>query len=101
MSLLLLFQYSDETLTYFNFKVVEPDRRNQVLGLMNPKGTTYCRVCIDRLKIPYVNIKYITYKHTLQHKDYICINCGFKITKEVIENRYWKVNKIGKNRRWN
>ena len=99
MSLLLLFQYSEETLAYFNFKVLQPDRKNKVLGLMQPQGTIYCRVDMERYHISQENIKYITYKHTLNH-DYECIKCGERIAKENMDNRYFKVHKVGKSRRW-
>lgn len=98
MSLLLLFQYSEETLKYFNLSVLQPDRKNEVLGLMQPKGTVYCRVCIDKLNVPFTNMKYLTYQHTLPQKKYICVNCGNRIRKNNIYNRYYKVNKIGKRR---
>ena len=100
MSLLLLFQYSEETLYYFNFSVVQPTAKNHVLGLMQPKGTIYCRVCIDKYNIRFENMKYITYKHTLSG-DYDCVRCGNTITKDNIYNRYYRINKIGKRNRWN
>ena len=101
MSLLLLFQYSEEVLAYFNLLTLDPDRRNEVLGLMQPRGYVYCRVCIAKLQKPFENMKYITYKHTLSEK-YVCDNCGNHITKDNILNRYYKVNVIGKRRKkWN
>ena len=100
MSLLLLFQYSDESLTYFNFKTLVADRRNIVLGGMNSKGSVYCRVDVDKYNLKWQELKEITYRHTLAD-NYICVKCGYKITKDNIGNRYFKVNKIGKSRRWN
>lgn len=99
MSLLLLFKYSEETLKYFYLKVYETDRKNQVLGLMKPVGTTYCRVCIDKLNIAFDNTKYITYRHTLLPQQYLCVNCGNRIRKQSIDNRYFRVNKVGRGRK--
>ena len=100
MSLLLLFQYSDESLDFFNFKTLVADRRNIVLGGMNSKGNIYCRVDVDKYKLRWEDLKDITYKHTL-NKDYRCVKCGERIRKENMDNRYFKVNHIGKSRRWN
>lgn len=84
-----------ENTLYKNLLTYDTDRRNEVLGLIQIKGKTYCRVCIDKLSIPYHNMKYVTYKHTLS-SSYICDNCGNKITKDNILNRYYKVNLKGK-----
>lgn len=106
MSLLLLFQYSEEvpvleeSLAYLNFKTLIADRRNVVLGGINSSGNIYCRVDIDKYKLRWEDLKDITYKHTLSHS-YVCVKCGNKITKDNIGNRYFKVNHIGKSRRWN
>ena len=89
-----------ENILYKNLKYLDADRKNEVLGMIQIKGATYCRVCIDKLKLTFENMKYVTYKHTLS-KGYVCDNCGNKITKANILNRYYKVNIIGKRKRGN
>ena len=77
---------------YKNLVELIPSRKNITLGGMSVAGLVYCRVCIDRLHIKWGSLKYITH----QHKVYNCVECGYKITKTNIKNRYFKINKIGK-----
>lgn len=81
---------------YQALRVLLPNYKNQVLGLMLPTGTVYCRVCVDKLHIAFDSGKYITVAHARLHQYFQCQDCGFKISKGTINIRYHKIQKLGK-----
>lgn len=70
---------------FLNLILIQPTRRNEVLGIMNTAGVIYCRICMTKYRIRDGGTKNITYLHTLPYKVFNCFKCGLKLSKKNMD----------------